>query len=231
MKKISCKYCFSHFTKRFGTYTVGVKRKQYRKQRFLCLSCRKSFTIKQTKSIGQTFRRALVKDSLEGRSSMRVIARRKHLSKTTVSLAVLTVAKEAKGSIWIAKHFKPNWGHVLSVDGKIIRVFNPLAQQFQGSGWEKASLLKKTWLAGVDVITKDLPHYRIIDGETKIDLYDYFKTLKNDIGYDLRVVICDGNLETMEGARMVYGSQLGIQLCVRHFIETLKTIAREEKQE
>ncbi|MCL5746660.1 MAG: hypothetical protein M1277_00025 [Patescibacteria group bacterium] len=120
---------------------------------------------------------------------------------------------------------------MLSVDGKIIRVFNPLANEFEGSGHEKAYLLKKTWLCGVDVITKDLPHYQVVDGETKIDFYEYFKILKDDIGYDLRVLVCDGNPEAMEGAQRVYGASIGIQLCIRHFIETLKTIAREEKQE
>jgi len=167
---------------------------------------------------------------LEGRSSIRTIARRKRLSKTTVSLAVLKVAKTARGSIWIAKHLKPTWGHVLSVDGKVIRVFNPLAQYYQGSGSEKAWLLKKTWITGVDVLTKDLPHYRVVDGETKIDLWEYFKTLKNDIGYDLKVLVCDGNPEAMEGAQKIYGASIGVQLCVRHFIETLKAIAREETQ-
>ena len=46
----------------------------------------------------------------------------------------------------------------------------------------------------------------------------------------MKVLVCDGNPETMAGAQMVYGSSVGIQLCVRHFIETLKTIAREEGQ-
>lgn len=167
---------------------------------------------------------------MEGRSSIRTIARRKKLSKTTVSLAVLKVAKETKGSIWIAKHLKPNWGHVLSVDGKVIRVFNPNARYYLGSGPEKAWLLKKTWFAGVDVITKDLTHYKVIDGETKIDLWEYFKTLKEDVEYDLKVLVCDGNPEAMEGAKRVYGFSIGVQLCIRHFIETLKAIAREEGQ-
>ena len=143
-------------------------------------------------------------------------------------MAVLEVGRNVKGSIWIAKHLKPNWGHVLSVDGKAIRVFNPLAQQFEGSHVERTYLLKKSWFAGVDVITKDLPHYKVIDGETKIDVWEFFKTLKNDIGYDLKVLVCDGSLEAMEGARRIYGLQIGIQLCVRHFIETLKATAREE---
>lgn len=81
------------------------------------------------------------------------------------------------------------------------------------------------------MITKDLPHYQVVEGETKIDLYEYFKTLKNDIGYDLKVLVCDGNPETMGAAQRIYGPSIGVQLCVRHFIETLKTIAREEKRE
>lgn len=160
---------------------------------------------------------------------MRTIARRKHISKTTVSETVLEITEKVKDSIWISKHFEPKWGHVLSVDGKMIRVFNRLAQNFVGSGAEKSYLLKKSFLCGVDVLTKDLPHYRVADGETKIDMYEYFKTLRKDIGYDLRVLVCDGNLETMEGARRVYGARVGVQLCVRHFVEMLKSIAREEK--
>lgn len=161
---------------------------------------------------------------------MRVIGRRKSLSKNTVSLAVTTICEQAKDSIWIAKQFKPKWGHVLSVDGKVIRVFDPFAKGYEGTRAEKKHLLKKTWLCGVDVLTKDLPHYKVTDGETKIDMYEYFITLKKDIGYDLKVLVCDGNSETMQTARMVYGSSIGVQLCVRHFIETLKGITKEERQ-
>lgn len=161
---------------------------------------------------------------------MRVVGRRKGLSKNTVSLAITTICKQAKDSIWITKHLLPKWGNVLSVDGKIIRVFDPFAKEYEGTRAEKKYLLKKTWLRGVDVATKDLPHYKVTDGETKIDLFDYFTTLKKEVGYDLKVCVCDGNPETMETARMVYGTGIGIQLCVRHFIETLKRITKEERQ-
>jgi len=162
---------------------------------------------------------------------MRTIGRRKHVSKSTVSKAVTSIAKEAKGSIWIAEEFKPKWGHVLSVDGKIIRVFNPGAKDYQGTSAEKKAQLKKTWIAGVDVLTKDLPHYTVADGEGKIDMYEYFKTLKEEIGYDLKVLISDGKPDTKTAVRIVYGATVGIQLCIRHFIETLKTILREEKNQ
>ncbi|MCL5970089.1 MAG: hypothetical protein M1450_01130 [Patescibacteria group bacterium] len=162
---------------------------------------------------------------------MRTIGRRQHLSKNTVSLVVLEAAREAKDSIWIAKQFKPNWGHVFSIDGKIIRVFDPFAKDYAGTGAEKKYLLKKTWLCGVDVATKDLPYYKVTDGETRIDLFDYFTTLKKEIGYSLKVCVCDGNPETMEAVRMVYGVGIGIQLCVKHFIENLKSLLKEERQD
>lgn len=161
---------------------------------------------------------------------MRTIGKRKHLSKNTVSQIVLEIAKKTKGSIWIAKRFRPKWGNVLSVDGKTIRVFDPFAKEYPGTRAEKKYLLKKTWLCGVDVTTKDLPHYKVTDGENKIDLFDYFTTLRKEVGYDLKVCVCDGNLETVETARMVYGAGIGIQICVRHFIETLKRITKEERQ-
>lgn len=162
---------------------------------------------------------------------MRTIGRRKHLSKSTVSLVVLETARETKDSIWIAKKFQPKWGHVLSIDGKVVRVFDPFASEYQGSSAEKKYLLKKTWICGVDVLTKDLPHYKVVDGETKTDLFDYFTTLKNEVKYDLKACVCDGNPETMETARLVYGLSIGIQLCVRHFIENLKSLLKEERQD
>jgi transposase-like protein len=230
MRKRRCIYCFSLSTKRFGTYAVGIRKKQYKKQRFLCLSCKRSFTVKQTQDVGESLQKHLVRDSLEGRSSMRVIGRREDLSKNTVSLAITTICKQTRDSIWIAKKFQPKWGNVLSVDGKIIRVFDPFAKGYIGTRAEKKYLLKKVWFCGVDVSTKDLPHYKVIDGETKIDLFDYFTTLKKEIVYDLKVCVCDGNPETMETVHMVYGLSIGIQLCVRHFIEALKRITKEEKQ-
>jgi hypothetical protein len=162
---------------------------------------------------------------------MRTIARRKHLSKNTVSQAILHIAKETRGSIWIAKRFKPQWGHVLSVDGKVIRVFDPYAKDHPGSRAEKAWMLKKTWMAGVDVATKDMPHYQVIDGEVNPDLVTFFQTLKNQIGYELGVLVCDGNPEIIQSARTVYGSGIGVQLCVRHVIENLKSMIKKERQE
>lgn len=162
---------------------------------------------------------------------MRTIGRRKHLSKNTVSLVILETARETKDSIWIAKNLQPKWGHVLSIDGKVIRVFDPFAKEYQGTNAEKKYLLKKIWLCGVDVATKDLPHYKVADGETKTDLFDYFKTLKNEAKYDLKVCISDGNPEAIEAARIVFGTTIGIQLCVRHFIENLKSLIKEERQD
>ena len=109
---------------------------------------------------------------------MRVIGRRENLSKNTVSLAITTICEQTRDSIWIARKFQPKWGNVLSVDGKIIRVFDPFAKGYIGTRAEKKYLLKKVWFCGVDVVTKDLPHYKVTDGETRIDLYDYFATLK-----------------------------------------------------
>ncbi len=162
---------------------------------------------------------------------MRTIGRRKHLSKNTVSLVVLEAARKTKDSIWIAKQFKPNWGHVLSIDGKVIRVFDSFAKDYVGTSAEKKYLLKKTWLCGVDTLTKDLPHYKVADSETKTDLFDYFTILKKEIEYDLKICVCDGNPEAMETARNVYGIGIGIQLCVRHFIESLKSLLKEERQD
>lgn len=77
------------------------------------------------------------------------------------------------------------------------------------------------WICGLDVGTGDLPHYALADEETMIDLVLFFKKLK-EIGYVLRVLVCDGNPDIPRAARKVYGDAFFVQLCTRHFLEGLR---------
>ena len=39
-------------------------------------------------------------------------------------------------------------------------------------------------------------------------MYEYFKTLKDEINYDLKVVVSDGKPDTERAVKIVYGSQV-----------------------
>lgn len=149
---------------------------------------------------------------------------RKQIMKT-----IHSAAKELKDSIWIAANFSLNWTGTLVFDGKYIKAYDKLSKQFKGKLARKKILRmnKKVWLCGIDYETGDLPHYDLADEETKIDLVMYFQKLK-EIGYVLRVLVCDGNIHIQTAAKHVYGKDIIIQLCTRHFVETLKKHAAEK---
>lgn len=189
--------------------------------KFFCYDCgRRSSSVHQLKISNDTDK--IVKESLE-RASIRILSRRYQRGKKQIMALVHNVTTQAKDSIWIANHFTPKWSGVLALDGKSIKVYDKLSKQLKNkiSNNEFFALNRKTWLCGIDYGTGDLPHYDIADEETKIDLVMYFQTLK-EIGYPLRVLVCDGNTDIPDSAKHVYGEDIIVQLCTRHFTEALK---------
>jgi len=147
--------------------------------------------------------------------------------------AVHNVTGKARDSIWIANNLKPNWSNILVFDGKVIRAFDSYVKKLKAnhsfSEKEIKWMHKKVWLCGIDYETGDLPHYDLADEETRIDLILYFKNLKK-IGYNMRILVCDGNPDMPHAAKKVYGEDnLIIQLCTRHFVEGLKRVAGVDK--
>lgn len=139
---------------------------------------------------------------------------------------------QAKDSVWIANRFPLSWSGVLAVDGKTIKTYDPLTKQLKGK-WPEESLKamnRKVWLCGIDYGTGDLPHYELAEEETKIDLVMYFRTLQK-IGYPLRVLVCDGNKDIPSAAYHVFGDQIIVQLCTRHFVENLKRQAGADAEQ
>ncbi|MCR4285919.1 MAG: hypothetical protein NUW00_03435, partial [Candidatus Kaiserbacteria bacterium] len=129
-----------------------------------------------------------------------------------------TVTHVAKDAVWIAKKFQPIWGGVLVVDGKGVKVFESLAKSLKHRGMssqEYKRLHRKVWICGIDYLTGDLPHYTLADEETKVDLVMYFKILKEEIHYELKVLVCDGNEDIVLAARKVYGETFLVQRCTR----------------
>lgn len=189
--------------------------------KFFCFTCGRRSTAAHQNITGSV-ERQLIKDSLE-RASIRILSRRHHRGRRQTLRLVHQVTARVKDSVWIANHFSLSWSGVLAVDGKTIKTYDPLTKQLKGK-WPEESLKamnRKVWLCGIDYGTGDLPHYELAEEETKIDLVIYFQTLKK-IGYPLRVLVCDGNKDIPSAAHHVFGQQIIVQLCTRHFVENLK---------
>lgn len=196
------------------------------RQRFKCLvlDCghRWSYT-KNAQPHTSREQKNICRDSIE-RGSVRILGRRFEKSKSAVMNIVHRVTKDVKGSLWVAENFKLSWSGILVFDGVNIRVYDKSVTQFDLSkltNLEKRNLHKKVWLCGIDYLTGDLPHYDLGDEETMVDLVMYFQTLKKT-GYELRVLVSDGNESIIRAARHVFGNQVLHQLCTRHFVEGLR---------
>ena len=201
--------------------------------KFFCPPCNEYWTAehekKETDAKSDPF--VVLKDSIE-RTSMRILARRYHTGKKQIMEIIHRLTAIIKDSVWIAKHFSLTWSGILVFDGKVVKVYDPLSTKLKGklSDQELKWMNKQRWLCGIDYGTGDLPHYELAAEESKIDLVMYFKKLK-EIGYPLRVLVCDGNEDIAAAAIHVFGDKIIIQLCTRHFIEGLKRQAEGRTEE
>lgn len=173
----------------------------------------------------------ITRESLE-RASIRILSRRYQKARDTVMRIIHRVTAQLPDSVAIARKFCPLWSGILVFDGKVIRVFDKVALRLDHRRLSEDELRwmhKMRWLCGVDYGTGDLPHYDLGDSENKIDLVLYFKTLKA-INYRLVALICDGNPLIPEAARFVYGKEIIVQRCTRHFVEDLKRLLPREEE-
>jgi len=136
------------------------------------------------------------------------------------------ITAQLPDSTMIAKMFCPMWSGVLVFDGKVIRVYDKLLEKMNQSKLTEDEIRwrhKMRWLCGVDYGTGDLPHYDLGESENMIDLVLYFRTLKK-INYPLVALVCDGNQLIPRAAKFVFGSQIIVQRCTRHFLVDLRRL-------
>lgn len=144
-----------------------------------------------------------------------------------------TVTAQLPDSIAIAKKFCPLWSGILVFDGKVVRVYDRVLKKMDQSKFtadEITWMHKMRWLCGVDYGTGDLPHYALADSENMIDLVIYFKTIKN-MNYSLVALVCDGNPLIPRAAKFVFGKQIIVQRCTRHFLEDLRGLLPTDETE
>lgn len=178
--------------------------------------------------------RTIVRESLE-RASVRILSRRFKKTKKVIMRIIHRMTARLPDSATIAQKFRPAWSGILVCDGKVVKVYDPLAEKIDAqyfSAGEYRALHRRRWLCGIDYGTGDLPHYALAESENKIDLVLYFQTLKS-VNYPMNAVVSDGNPYIIEAARFVYGDHIIWQRCTRHFIEDLKRLlpTEESKEE
>lgn len=164
---------------------------------------------------------------------MRILARRYKKTKKTISNIIHRVTSRLPNSIAIQQKFLPLWSGILVVDGKVVRVYDKLSTKLKHSSLSEDELLwmnKMRWLCGIDHGTGDLPHYALAGSESRIDLVMYFQTLKQ-MNYPMIAVVCDGNPEIPHAAKFVFGTQVIIQRCTRHFLEDLRQLLPTEDED
>lgn len=201
---------------------MKTKRDGYRKnrkgkiQRFKCLSCGKKFSLKRVNKFELTRRH------LEDKSSYGDIKRRDKVSKVTAIKAVHEVSASVKNSFFVARHFKPKWSGILCFDGTYLVVKNCFAELERSWINDEAGnfLHKMVALLGTDFHTRDLPHYSLGDNENMIDLVMYFKQLREN-GYELKVLVRDGNEGITTAAKLAYERPIVTQLCHKHFLDKM----------
>ena len=172
----------------------------------------------------------IVRESLE-RASIRILARRYQKTKKTIMSIIHRITAQLPSAFSIAKKFQPNWSGILVFDGKVIRVYDKIAKKLDKKNFTEDELRwihKMRWLCGVDFGTGDLPHYDLGESENMIDLVMYFQTLKS-IKYPLAALVCDGNPLIPKAAKFVFGKQLIVQRCTRHFLEDLRRLLPTEE--
>lgn len=164
----------------------------------------------------------ITRESLE-RASLRILSRRYQRAKDTIMHIVHRVCASLPSTREIAERFRPLWSGILTVDGKVVKVYDAAIERIDRSKLSENEIVwmhKQRWLVGVDHGTGDLPHHDLAEEEGRIEWIMYFRQLKA-IGYPLRAVISDGNEDIPRAARFVYGQQIVHQLCTRHFVESI----------
>lgn len=224
-KHVRCPRCRSLETKRHGTFGVAGRLIK----RFLCQSCRLTFSLRHAsgKGLSRKAKVDIARTHLEGRTSIRTLASQTKHSTRTVLKAIHQVTGECASAAWIAKELRPNWGGYLALDGKIIRVWDWAAKHFHYSPRQKGWLHKMTMLIALDLETLDIPTHHLGDEETTIDLIMLLKELKA-VNYPLKGYVSDGNKDIAKAVNLVFGSGIPHQLCVRHYLQSLKVRLREE---
>jgi hypothetical protein len=123
------------------------------------------------------------------------------------------LGENCKDTQEVASELSPNWCGFCGVDGKII--------------WTKGKEL--VFFLAVDLATKDIPHFVIMDAETVEGISHFFFELVAKIGYPLAGFVAD--LEpAFIGVHENYLQRIPYQVCVTHLERKLDTLFAQRRR-
>jgi transposase-like protein len=211
---VRCPRCGSLDTKRKGwttTAPTALRGQLEPLQRFLCRTCRRSFTSpRKTARPRASFADDVVLEAVrlyvQALTSYRVLAalleRRlgRSISRFTLNTWVDEIGGRAKTTLEVSQELRPQWGGFLGVDGKAIFV-----------GREQRCLL-----IGVDHPTQDVVHALVLPDENPDGFIQLITEARLDAGYPLRGVISDLATGFLEAHQDHFG-EIPFQACRVHF--------------
>jgi transposase-like protein len=180
-------------------------------QRFLCNTCRATFTFKRKRARPRArFTDDIVEEAVriyvQGLSSYRVLAamlEQRHglsVSRFTLNSWVLELGARAKSPLDVSIELAPNWGGFLGIDGKVIFI----------NGKQHCLLI------GVDHPTQDLLHALVLPVENADGFARLETEARLDAGYPLNGVVSDLG-PGFAGAHRDHFGAVPFQACRVHF--------------
>jgi len=155
------------------------------------------------------------------RNSYRILENEGEISRKTICSLTTRVTGELIDSNELTKIMQPkNYSGILLIDGKFVPVRNTkkakygfLPKSAKRRGKTKGGLVIISYM---DYLTHDIPIYEIALSENMYDIEAGFRKLK-EIGYLLRVVVCDESMgEIAQVAKKMYPDVI-IQTCLTHY--------------
>ena len=212
-----CVYCGKLGAIKYGKrkiLPVSFSRRSVQElQRYQCRACGRTFSRRREKRKRYTmgFKREVVRMHVEERMSYRVISKRIHerygkrVSPRQLCRMVAEVAQASKSSVEVKRDYQPRWEGYLTVDDKNVRV----------KGKKYPSLV------AVDR-SGDPIHAEVFDQLNQENVDDFFRYLKDRLGYPFKGITTDLDPMLEKAIRGVISAAIPHQKCLWHAAEVVK---------
>lgn len=163
----------------------------------------------------------LLKEHLN-RKSYRTLEDEYGISAKTICSFTNAVTKTLINSNELTGFMKPRaYSGIMLVDGKYVPVKYPDKETPEGSVPKSKKRRGKTKkglviLPFMDYLTHDIPVYTLAGSENMFEIAEGFRKLK-EIGYPLKVLICDESMGEIAKVAREFYPEVIIQLCLTHY--------------
>ena len=181
-------------------------------QRFVCLGCGQSFTVRRDagRRYSQSFASEVARQHLEGKS-YRVIAREVHarsgrkISPSSLAQMVHEAAVGCKSPWELSRELKPRWEGFLVLDEKMVPVHG-----------------KQLWFYGAFDTSGDVVHWRAVREMTVHEAVSFLQEVKA-LGYRCRGVVTDLDAVLTRAVALEYG-ETPHQYCLKHALASIESL-------